>query len=40
MIKDATAAKSEEEQNHSEQKILPLLGQTLTVDQFISQLEE
>ena len=40
IIKDATAANSEEEQNHSEQKIFPLLGQTLTVDQFINQLEE
>ena len=40
VIKDATAANSEEEQNHSEQKIFPLLGQTLSVDQFISQLEE
>jgi nicotinamidase-related amidase len=39
VIKDATAANSEEEQNHSEQKIFPLLGQTLSVDQFISQLE-
>ncbi len=39
IIKDATAANSEEEQNHSEQKIFPLLGQTLSVDQFISQLE-
>ena len=40
VIKDATAANSEEEQNHSEQKIFPLLGQTLSVEQFISQLEE
>jgi ureidoacrylate peracid hydrolase len=40
IIKDATATSSEEEQNHSEQKIFPLLGQTLTVDQFISQLED
>ena len=40
IIKDATAANSEEEQNHSEQKIFPLIGQTLSVDQFISQLEE
>ena len=39
IIKDATAATSEEEQNHSEQKIFPLLGQTLSVEQFISQLE-
>jgi ureidoacrylate peracid hydrolase len=40
VITDATAANSQEEQNHSEQKIFPLLGQTLSVDQFISQLEE
>lgn len=39
VITDATAATSQEEQNHSEQKIFPLLGQTLSVDQFISQLE-
>jgi nicotinamidase-related amidase len=40
IIKDATAANSEDEQHHSEEKIFPLLGQTLTVDQFISQLEK
>ena len=40
VITNATAANSQEEQNHSEQKIFPLLGQTLSVDQFISQLEE
>ena len=40
IIQDATAANSEDEQNHSEQKIFPLLGQTLSVDQFISKLEE
>ena len=40
IVKDATAANSEEEQNHSEQKIFPLLGQTLTVEQFINQLED
>ena len=39
VIKDATAANSSEEQNYVEQKILPLLGQTLSVDQFLSQLE-
>jgi ureidoacrylate peracid hydrolase len=38
--KDATAATSEEEQNHAEAKIFPLLGQTLSVDQFLEQLEE
>jgi ureidoacrylate peracid hydrolase len=40
IMKDATAATSEEEQNHAEQKIFPLLGQTLSVDQFLEQLEE
>jgi ureidoacrylate peracid hydrolase len=40
IMKDATAANSEEEQNHSEEKIFPLLGQTLSVDQFLDQLEE
>jgi hypothetical protein len=39
-MKDATAANSEEEQNHAEAKIFPLLGQTLSVDQFLEQLEE
>jgi len=40
IMKDATAANSKEEQNHSEEKIFPLLGQTLSVDQFLDQLEE
>jgi len=39
VIKDATAANSSEEQNYVEGKIIPLLGQTLSVDQFLSQLE-
>lgn len=39
VIKDATAANSSEEQNYVEEKIIPLLGQTLSVDQFLSQLE-
>jgi hypothetical protein len=39
-MKDATAASSAEEQNHAESKIFPLLGQTLSVDQFLEQLEE
>ena len=39
VIKDATAANSSEDQNYVEEKILPLLGQTLSVDQFLSQLE-
>ncbi|MDX1707087.1 MAG: cysteine hydrolase [Desulfobacterales bacterium] len=40
IMKDATAATSEEEQHHAEAKIFPLLGQTLSVDQFLEQLEE
>jgi ureidoacrylate peracid hydrolase len=40
IMKDATAANSKEEQNHSEAKIFPLLGQTLSVDQFLEQLEK
>jgi ureidoacrylate peracid hydrolase len=40
IMKDATGSNSEEEQNHAEAKIFPLLGQTLSVDQFLSQLEE
>jgi len=39
VIKDATAATSSAEQNHAEQKIFPLLGQTLSVDQFLTQLQ-
>ena len=39
VIKDATAATSSDEQNYAEEKIFPLLGQTLSVDQFLSQLE-
>jgi ureidoacrylate peracid hydrolase len=39
VIKNATAANSAEEQKYAEEKIFPLLGQTLTVDQFLSQLE-
>jgi len=39
-MKNATAATSTEEQIHSEEKIFPLLGQTLSVDQFLDQLEE
>ena len=40
IMKDATATNSKEEQNHSEEKIFPMLGQTLSVDQFLDQLEE
>jgi ureidoacrylate peracid hydrolase len=39
IMKDATGANSEEEQNHAEEKIFPLLGQTLSVNQFLDQLE-
>lgn len=39
VIKDATAANSADEQNYVEEKILPLLGQTLSVEQFLNQLE-
>jgi hypothetical protein len=38
-MKDATGANSEEEQSHAEEKIFPLLGQTLSVNQFLDQLE-
>ena len=40
VIKDATAANSAEDQKYTEEKIFPLLGQTQTVDQFITQLQE
>ena len=39
VVKDATAANSAEDQNYTEEKIFPLLGQTLTVGQFLSQLQ-
>jgi ureidoacrylate peracid hydrolase len=39
VIKDATAANSADDQKYTEEKIFPLLGQTLTVEQFLSQLE-
>ena len=39
LIKDATAANSQEEQKYVEEKIFPLLGKTMTADQFIGQLE-
>ena len=39
VIKDANATTSPEEQKYAEEKIFPLLGQTLTVEQFIGQLE-
>jgi ureidoacrylate peracid hydrolase len=39
VIKDATAANSSDDQNYVEEKIFPLLGQTLSVDQLLRQLE-
>lgn len=39
VVKDATAANSAEDQKYTEENIFPLLGQVLTVDQFLSQLE-
>ena len=39
-MQNTVAANSAEEQNHAEAKIFPLLGQTLSVDQFLEQLEE
>ncbi len=39
IVRDATAAMSAEEQRHAEEKIFPFLGQTMTVDQFLAQLE-
>ncbi|MEW6266285.1 MAG: cysteine hydrolase [Thermodesulfobacteriota bacterium] len=39
IVKDATAANSKEEQQHAEEKIFPALGQVLTVDAFLNQLE-
>ncbi|MDJ0829190.1 MAG: cysteine hydrolase [Desulfobacterales bacterium] len=39
VIKNATAANSSEEQSYVEEKILPLIGQTMPVDQFLDQLE-
>lgn len=38
VVKDATASNSPEDQKYTEEKIFPLLGQVLTVDQFLSQL--
>ncbi len=39
IIKNATAANSPEDQNYTEEKIFPLLGQVLSVEQFLDQLE-
>ena len=39
IIKDATAATSPEEQQHAEEKIFPAIGQVMTVDEFLAQLE-
>jgi ureidoacrylate peracid hydrolase len=39
VVKDATAANSPEDQNYTEEKIFPLIGQALSVEQFLGQLE-
>lgn len=39
IIKDATAAQSPEEQQYAEDKIFPAIGQAMTVDEFLAQLE-
>ena len=39
IIKDATAAQSPEEQKYAEEKIFPAIGQAMTVDEFLAQLE-
>ena len=39
VVKDATASNSPEDQKYTEEKIFPLLGQVLAVNQFLSQLE-
>jgi nicotinamidase-related amidase len=39
VISDATAATSQEEQSHSEEKIFPALGGSMSVDEFLGQLD-
>ena len=39
IIKDATAATSPEEQQHAEEKIFPAIGQVMTTDEFLAQLD-
>jgi nicotinamidase-related amidase len=39
VVKDATAANSADDQAYTEEKIFPLIGQVLTVEQFLGQLE-
>jgi ureidoacrylate peracid hydrolase len=39
VVKDATAANSADDQKYTEQNIFPLIGKTLTVEQFLGQLE-
>jgi ureidoacrylate peracid hydrolase len=39
VIQNATATNSPEDQNYTEEKIFPLLGQVLSVEQFLDQLE-
>ena len=39
IIKDATAATSAEEQKHAEEKIFPAIGQVMTAEEFLAQLD-
>lgn len=39
IIKDATAATSPEEQQHAEEKIFPAIGQVMSTDEFLAQLD-
>jgi ureidoacrylate peracid hydrolase len=39
VVRDATAANSPEDQKYTEEKIFPLIGQALSVEQFLGQLE-
>lgn len=39
IIKDATAATSSEEQQHAEEKIFPAIGQVMSTDEFLAQLD-
>ena len=39
VIKDATAATSSEEQQHAEEKIFPAIGQVMSTNEFLAQLD-
>jgi nicotinamidase-related amidase len=39
IIKDATAANSPEEQKYAEEKIFPAIGQVMTAEEFLNQLD-